>query len=177
MEETLRHLRAVLGTVVLVHLLAAMEAGAAPGSHPGPSVETLRAAAAGDSIARLALVPRRGVANRPVERVGHILGGREGETHVVIVRLPLDDPYWGPGSLESPGRGPITPDRLQHASLAFSSGLALGLLTEEPIAAAGGAIVLGLAKEMLDSRFDRGDFAADLVGAALAALVTHAVAR
>lgn len=178
MKETLRHLRTSLGTLVALHLLAGGVAGAVPPTHPGPSAETLRAAAAGDSGARLDLAPRRAPASRPVEPVGHFRGGRSsGEAQIEFICLPLDDPLWGPGTLQSPRRGPFTADRLQHASLTFSSGLALGLLTEEPAAAAGGAMVLGLVKELLDPRFDRGDFAADLVGAALAALVTHALVR
>lgn len=70
------------------------------------------------------------------------------------------------------------PDKLQHASLAFTSGLAIGVVTQEPAAAAGGALLLGLAKELWDqrrTRFDPGDLAADAVGAGLAAIATHAV--
>lgn len=65
------------------------------------------------------------------------------------------------------------PDLLLHASLSFALGLTVGLATEEPAAAAGAAITLGIAKEISDSRFDKTDLAADLVGAVLAALVTH----
>ena len=69
------------------------------------------------------------------------------------------------------------PDLYQHASLAFASGLAVGLVSEQPAAAAGTAVSLGVFKELLDGRVDRSDLAADLVGAALAALLTHLVAR
>ena len=70
--------------------------------------------------------------------------------------------------------GLLRADRLEHASLAFSSGLALGVLTRQPAAAAAGAFALGFAKEVYDRRrtaFDRGDLLADAVGAALAAIV------
>ena len=60
-------------------------------------------------------------------------------------------------------------------SLAFASGLAAGLVTEELAAAAATAISLGLIKEWLDPRFDRGDLIADLLGAALAAWATHSL--
>jgi hypothetical protein len=66
-------------------------------------------------------------------------------------------------------------DLAQHVSLAFASGLAAGLVTEKPAAAAGTAISLGLIKEWLDPRFDRVDLLADVVGAALAAWATHAL--
>ncbi|HYM80941.1 MAG TPA: hypothetical protein VEY91_05965 [Candidatus Limnocylindria bacterium] len=71
-------------------------------------------------------------------------------------------------------------DRLQHASLAFAGGLAIGLVTHEPGLAAGGGLGLGLAKELFDRRhggFDRGDLLADAVGAALAALAIAALGR
>jgi hypothetical protein len=69
----------------------------------------------------------------------------------------------------------VRADLAQHASLAFASGLAVGLVTEEPAAAAATSISLGLIKEWLDPRFDRGDLIADLLGAALAAWATHAL--
>jgi hypothetical protein len=77
------------------------------------------------------------------------------------------DIHWMPGSVT--GR----PDLLLHASLSFAVGLAVGVATEEPAAAAGTSITLGLAKEIYDVRFDKTDLMADLVGAGLAALVTH----
>ena len=77
------------------------------------------------------------------------------------------DIHWIPGS--TTGR----PDLLLHASLSFALGLGVGVATEEPAAAAGAAITLGLAKEISDVRFDKTDLLADLVGAGLAALVTH----
>jgi len=76
--------------------------------------------------------------------------------------------------------GLIAPDKLQHASLSFASGLAVGLVTREPGAAAGGALTLGVAKELWDmhrTHFDRGDLLADALGAALAAWATHALRR
>ena len=85
-------------------------------------------------------------------------------------------------SLEARGwqTGAFAPDRLQHASLAFSTGLAIGMVTREPAAAAAGTVALALAKELWDarrSRFDVGDLAAGAVGAALATLATLALAR
>ena len=71
------------------------------------------------------------------------------------------------------------PDKLQHVSLAFTGGLAIGVVAQEPAAAAGGALLLGVAKELWDrrrTRFDPGDLAANAVGAGLAAIATHAVA-
>ena len=75
--------------------------------------------------------------------------------------------HWRPAPLA--GR----PDLLLHASLSFALGVGVGLATEEPAAAAGAAFSLGLAKEIFDERFDKTDLLADLVGAGLAALVTH----
>lgn len=69
------------------------------------------------------------------------------------------------------------PDRLQHAGLAFTLGLGAGLATRRPAVAAASACGLGLLKEVRDARhggFDAVDLAADAVGAALAALATHA---
>jgi len=83
--------------------------------------------------------------------------------------------------------GAIAPDRLQHASLAFSAGLAAGIVTREPAAAAGFALAVGIGKELIDrrtrdahgrpGRFDLGDLLADAVGAALAAGATAAIER
>jgi hypothetical protein len=75
--------------------------------------------------------------------------------------------------------GLLRPDRLEHASLAFSLGLGIGLLSREPSAAAAGAFALGLAKEVRDRRhggFDPVDLAADALGAGLAAVATRALA-
>jgi hypothetical protein len=69
--------------------------------------------------------------------------------------------------------GPLAPDKLQHFSLAFSLGLAFGVMTGEP-AAAGGAAVLALGKEFADrrhGRFDGMDLTAGLIGAGCAALL------
>jgi hypothetical protein len=76
--------------------------------------------------------------------------------------------------------GLVRADRLEHASLAFSSGLAVGVVSRRPVAAAAGALALGLAKEVYDRRrtsFDRGDLLADAIGAALAALATDSLGR
>jgi hypothetical protein len=107
---------------------------------------------------------------------------------VIPARRAVAEP--GPGSADSlaaPPRevrrwqtGAFAPDRLQHASLAFSSGLAIGIVTREPSAAAGGAVSLALVKELRDARrshFDAGDLAAGALGAALATLATLALTR
>ena len=76
--------------------------------------------------------------------------------------------------------GLVRPDRLEHASLALTAGLSVGILTREPAAAVGGALVLGLGKELWDrhrSGFDPGDLAADAVGAVLAEFATRALER
>jgi hypothetical protein len=69
------------------------------------------------------------------------------------------------------------PDLLQHASLAFAIGVGTGVLSERPGVAAGVSISLGIAKELTDTRFDRTDLAADLLGAALAAALTWWISR
>ena len=76
--------------------------------------------------------------------------------------------------------GLLRPDRLEHASLSFSLGLGVGILSRQPGAAAGGAFTLGLAKELRDRRhggFDPVDLAADAIGAGLAAAATGALTR
>jgi len=103
-----------------------------------------------------------------------------------LVAVPVASPAT-PGAPPAPDRawrrwqtGALRADRLQHASLAFSSGLALGVLAREPAAAAGGALTLALAKELFDARrnrFDAADLVADAAGAALAALATSALGR
>ena len=69
--------------------------------------------------------------------------------------------------------GLLRADRLQHASLAWTLGLGLGLASHEPVAAIAGPALLGLAKEFADRpRFDRTDLIADALGAAAAGWVT-----
>ena len=73
----------------------------------------------------------------------------------------------------------LAPDKLQHFSLAFSLGLAFGIMTGEP-AAAGGAAVLALGKEVADrrsSRFDSVDLLAGLLGAGCAFFLVGALER
>lgn len=76
--------------------------------------------------------------------------------------------------------GAVRADRLEHASLAMTIGLGAGLATGRPAAAILSASALGFGKELMDAgsdRFDWGDLAADLVGAGLAGLGTHALFR
>ena len=85
-----------------------------------------------------------------------------------------------PASAHAWQTGALRPDRLQHASLAFSLGLAAGVATRSPGAAAGSAIALGLAKELADRRhagFDAGDLIADALGAACAAFAVSGLGR
>jgi len=74
----------------------------------------------------------------------------------------------------------VRADRLQHASLAFASGVAIGVVTDEPLAGASGAFALGLAKEWFDRRgsgFDGVDLLADAIGAALAGWLLAGLSR
>jgi hypothetical protein len=76
--------------------------------------------------------------------------------------------------------GLLRPDRLEHASLAFSLGLGVGFLSRQPGAGAASALALGLAKEVRDRRhggFDPVDLAADAIGAGLAAVAASALMR
>ncbi len=76
--------------------------------------------------------------------------------------------------------GVLAPDKLEHVSLAFTSGLAIGVWSRAPLGAAGGALALGLAKELVDrrrSRFDPGDLAADGLGAVLPGIATRSLDR
>jgi hypothetical protein len=73
--------------------------------------------------------------------------------------------------------GMLRPDRLNHASLAFGIGVGVGILTREPLAGTGTALGIGLAKELIDDPFDRGDLLADAIGAGLAGLVVAALRR
>ena len=84
--------------------------------------------------------------------------------------LPLAPARRGPGAL-------LREDRLEHASLAFALGMGAGMLSRAPSAGGGVAITLGLAKEIADDHFDRGDFAADVIGASLAMWVVAALTR
>jgi hypothetical protein len=76
--------------------------------------------------------------------------------------------------------GMLAPDKLEHVSLAFTAGLAIGVWSRAPLAAAGGAVACGLAKELHDrrrTRFDPGDLAADGLGAVLAGFATRSLRR
>ena len=76
--------------------------------------------------------------------------------------------------------GLLRPDRMLHAGFALSIGLSAGIATRKPAAALGGAMALGLAKELWDGRrrrFDVLDLCADLVGAGIASEVTDVIRR
>ena len=89
-----------------------------------------------------------------------------------------------PGDLPPSGArawqsGALAPDKLQHFSLAFSLGLAFGIMTGEP-AASSGAAALAVAKEVADSRngsFGKGDLLAGLLGAGCAFVLVGALER
>jgi len=76
--------------------------------------------------------------------------------------------------------GALRPDRLQHASLAFTLGLGAGVAGGEAAGAFAAGAGLGLVKELIDlggSGFDWADLAADLAGAGCAALATRSLER
>jgi len=77
--------------------------------------------------------------------------------------------------------GLLRPDRLQHVTLSYTSGLMVGFASEAPAAAAASALAIGVAKELWDlhrgGRFDPLDLAAAAVGAAGAALTTITLSR
>lgn len=98
----------------------------------------------------------------------------------VLASPAVAAPAFPPPAVRAWQTGVLAPDRLQHASLAFSIGLGTGIVTRSPASGAGTAMALGIVKEALDARRDRwqaGDLAADAVGAALAALATAALER
>jgi len=71
--------------------------------------------------------------------------------------------------------GLLRTDRLQHASLALTLGLGIGVVTRDPWAAFGGVSVLALGKEVADRHrtgFDPVDLTAGVIGAGAAALIT-----
>lgn len=71
--------------------------------------------------------------------------------------------------------GLLRADRIEHASLSWSLGLAVGLASREPAIALGGVAAAGVAKEISDRHrtgFDLTDLAADLIGGCAAAAVT-----
>ena len=82
-----------------------------------------------------------------------------------------------PAARPAPAGGGIGADRLAHASLALAIGVGIGTLSDQPAAGAASAVTLSLVKEILDQRFDRGDFAAGALGAGLAALIVAALRR
>lgn len=76
--------------------------------------------------------------------------------------------------------GMFRQDRLQHASLAMTAGLSIGLVTRSPSTGFGGVLALGLLKEIRDARSDRFDWldlTADVLGASAGAALTDAIAR
>jgi hypothetical protein len=93
---------------------------------------------------------------------------------------PAAAPPLPPPAVRAWQTGLLRPDRLEHASFAFTFGLGVGLISRQPAGAAASAFALGLAKEVRDRRhagFDRVDLAADAIGAAFAAVATRALAR
>jgi hypothetical protein len=101
-----------------------------------------------------------------------LLGSSKAEADEAVAYPPPEVRAWQTGLLR--------PDRIQHFSFACSSGLAAGIATNDPGAALGGAMLIGLAKELWDIRgtgFDWTDLGADAVGAVVAALVTQALTR
>jgi len=93
---------------------------------------------------------------------------------------PAASPPLPPPAVRAWQTGLLRPDRLEHASFAFTLGLGVGLLSRQPASAAASAFAFGLAKEIRDRRhggFDPMDLAADAIGAGLSAVATRALAR
>lgn len=108
--------------------------------------------------------------------------GRAEASAVDSVSTPAADTSAPPAAaaplgLHPPVGGVFRADRVIHASLAFAIGTGVGLSSREPAAGVGTVLVLAVAKELLDDRFDRGDLAAGAVGAGLAWLVAAALTR
>jgi hypothetical protein len=93
---------------------------------------------------------------------------------------PVASPPLPPPPVRAWQTGLLRPDRLEHASFAFTLGLGVGFLSRQPTSAAASALALGLAKEIHDRRhggFDPVDLVADAIGAGLAAVATRAARR
>jgi hypothetical protein len=76
--------------------------------------------------------------------------------------------------------GVLRSDRLQHLGFTYTLGVMSGITAESPVAAAGTAFGMGLAKELWDRRtsgFDPLDLLADALGAAGAAATTVTLTR
>lgn len=103
----------------------------------------------------------------------------------IAAQVAAEAPAASAGALPAAERrgwqtGLLRPDRLQHASLAMTSGLMIGTTTREPVWAATGAMTLGLAKEFMDiggTGFDPVDLVADLIGALASAAATSLITR
>jgi len=117
---------------------------------------------------------------------GTIVRAQAGLLALAVSLSPLSaragdiDPPLPPSRWHSWQTGVLRADRLQHASLTFSAGLAGGLATQRVGTVIGIGAVLGIGKELLDMRtthFDWGDLAADATGAGLAALITRSLER
>ena len=101
-------------------------------------------------------------------------------TPTIATAAPAASPPLPPPAVRAWQTGLLRPDRLEHASFAFTLGLGVGLLSRQHASAAASALTLGLAKEIRDRRhggFDPVDLAADAIGAGLAAVATHTLMR
>jgi hypothetical protein len=117
---------------------------------------------------------------RMAELTGIALLFRLALAATVATDAPAASPPLPPPEVRAWQTGLLQPDRLEHASFAFTLGLGVGLLSRHPGAAAASALTLGLAKEIRDRRhggFDPVDLSADAIGAMFAAVATHAAAR
>lgn len=93
---------------------------------------------------------------------------------------PATSPPLPPPALRAWQTGLLRPDRLEHASFAFTLGLGVGLLSRQPASGAAGAFALGLAKELRDRHhggFDPVDLSADAIGAISSAVAAHTLTR
>lgn len=100
------------------------------------------------------------------------------------VAAPADStaarPAWPTARVRAWQTGAVRSDRLQHASLSFALAAAATTISGREGAAFAGTLLLGVGKEAWDARrgrFDTGDLAADLAGAALGTWAGSAIRR
>lgn len=164
--------------MLAIALALAASLGAAPGA-PSAGATTVVAATRPERDPR-AGAPGDGSETLP-PRGADALAAATDSAGADAGRLPPGSPG-SPDDVRVRGwrTGMLGADKLEHASLSLTAGLMLGIATREPAAALTGAFALGLGKELWDRKrtfFDPRDLMADLVGAAAAALITHALTR
>jgi hypothetical protein len=106
-----------------------------------------------------------------------VLSLATGPSAAQAAEVAIDSLATPPATVRHWQTGMLRADRLTHTSLALGIGVGVGMLGRSPAAGAGAAFGIGLAKELTDVRFDRGDLAADAIGAGLAALIVASLTR